>query len=103
MNVCAGDRLARQHCHLAHSARLHVPVGGCDRAWVGPDYGDQTLRDRKSATAFSFAALLPDMAVRTKENFDEFTRPGGGDKVEGVDGQRHPRGQLAARARSAEH
>lgn len=74
------DNIVTLRIPLGYTSLWAAAIG----AWVGPDYGDQTLRDRKSATAFSFAALLPDMAVRTKENFDEFTRPGGGDKVEGV-------------------
>ena len=68
------DNIVTLRIPLGYTSLWAAAIG----AWVGPDYGDQTLRDRKSATAFSFAALLPDMAVRTKENFDEFTRPGGG-------------------------
>ena len=70
---------------------LRQPLGytslwsGLMGAWLGPDHlRNPSLMDRGSATALSFAALLPDLRPRTKANFDEFTRPGGGDLVEGM-------------------
>ncbi len=44
---------------------------------------DEDGENRNSEISFYFSALLPDLRPRTKNNLDEFTRPGGGDEVSG--------------------
>jgi hypothetical protein len=62
---------------------LRQPLGhmslwaGAMGAWLGSAVDG-------SAETFSFLALLPDMRPWTKETLEDFTRPGGGNNVEGL-------------------
>ncbi|MCB8823182.1 hypothetical protein [Microvirga rosea] len=58
--------------------------GGAVSAWLGKDYPNQGIAANGAEAIFLFAALLPDLSPRTPDNLADFTRPGGGDKLEGA-------------------